>query len=352
MMDNERTMDRPVEISVVCPVTRFASDLAGVHREFRAVLARLGKSAEFLYVFDGPQPTAEQSLSTVDENEFPLRVLHLAKGFGEATALQVGFDNARGRLILTIPDRPQIDASAIAEVLARLDQGDEVVVTRREPRSDALLNRLQARAFHGLVRGFVGQDFHDMTCGLRGFTAEAARRLELYGDQHRFIPVIAVRCGYKVTEIPGAQHAENRRLRVYGPGVYLRRVIDILNIYFLTRFTRKPLRFFGLIGSAIGFAGFVISASLALKKIFFGAALSNRPLLLLGVLLLVLGVQVISIGLVGEIIIFLSTRREIPVVIEYREGGDEESGRGDEPDVAGASAGAGQGVGTSPTRMT
>jgi hypothetical protein len=147
-------------------------------------------------------------------------------------------------------------------------------------------------------------------------TLEAARKLDVYGDQHRFIPVIAVRCGYHVVEVPGAQHAENRKLRIAGPGIYLRRLLDVLNIYFLTRFTRKPLRFFGLVGSSIGLVGFAICAYLATAKLLGMTALSGRPLLLLGVLLLVLGVQITSIGLLGEIIIFLSARREQPEVAE------------------------------------
>jgi glycosyltransferase involved in cell wall biosynthesis len=316
---SRQTSDSEVELSIVCPVTMYAGDLSAVHREFREVVARTGRSAEFIYVLDGPNDAALESISRIVEDEFPVWVLRMAKGFGEATALQIGFERARGRLILTIPDRLQIDATVLARTLDRLDRGDEVVITRREPRSDALLNRIQTRVFHGLVRRLIGQNFQDMTCGVRGFTAEAARGLDLYGDQHRFIPVIAMRCGYRVNEIPGKQHPENRGLRVYEPGVYLRRVLDILNIYFLTRFTKKPLRFFGLVGSSIGFLGFLICAVVAIQKLVFSVGLSNRPLLLLGVLLIVLGVQIVSIGLVGEIIIFLSSRREIPAVEELAE---------------------------------
>lgn len=337
---NQATNER-IEVSIICTVTRFAGDVAAVHREFRDVVARSGRSAEFIYVFDGPWTGAEGSVSRIEEQVFPVRVFRLAASFGEATAMQIGIEQARGRYVLTIPDRHQIDAAVVLEVLRRLDQGTPVVVTRREPRRDALLNRIQARVFHGLVRRLVGQNFRDMACEVRGFTAEAARRLELYGDQHRFIPVIAVRLGYRVEEIPGRQHPENIGLRVYGPGTYLRRMLDILNIYFLTRFTRKPLRFFGLIGSAIGIVGFLICAVLAIEKVLLKITLSNRPLLLLGVLLIVLGVQVISIGLVGEIIIFLSTRREAPAVAEFRgepeEGGEApaDAGRPDQGDGAG-----------------
>jgi dolichol-phosphate mannosyltransferase len=171
---------------------------------------------------------------------------------------------------------------------------------------------MQSRVFHAMVRRLVGHDFRDMSCGLRGFTAESARRLELYGDQHRFIPVIATRLGYRVLEIPGGQHPDNRALRLRSPALYAGRLLDVLNIYFLTQFTRRPLRFFGAIGASCAAFGFGISAWLAAERLFGRVSLADRPLLLLGVLLIVVGFQVLSIGLLAEIIIFLSAKRETP----------------------------------------
>ncbi len=312
-----------VEVSVVCPVGVHATGLAASHREYADVLARTGCAAEFLYVIDGPREAASAEVLAIRDARFPVRVLRMARGFGEATALQIGFERARGRLVITIPDRPQIEAGLVAQILARLEAGDEAVVTRRWPRRDALPNRLQSRVFHALVRWAVNQDFHDLTCGLRGFTREAALALDLYGDQHRFIPVIAARNGLTVTELRGSQHAANLGLRLREPGVYARRVLDVLNILFLARFTRKPLRFFGLVGLALGTVGFVISAYLAVQRLLGFSALANRPLLLLGVLLIVLGVQVTAIGLLGEIIIFFASRRDAPEVREVAPAAEE-----------------------------
>jgi len=311
-------MTESPEISVICPVGKYVGDLAAVHREAREALLATGRRVEFIYILDGPSTNAERYLEQFGEDRFPVTVLRMARGFGEATALQVGFERAAGRLILTIPDRRQVTAETLLEVLARLDAGDAVVVTHRYPRSDAMFNRLQSRVFHALVRRLVGQNFRDMTCGVRGMTSEAARKLELYGDQHRFIPIIAIKRGYPVVEVPGRQHAANERLRVYGPGVYVRRLLDILNIYFLSRFTRKPLRFFGLIGAVIGTTGLALTGYLAVERLMGASALADRPLLLLGILLIVLGVQVTSIGLLGEITIFLAARRDTPEVSELR----------------------------------
>jgi dolichol-phosphate mannosyltransferase len=317
---------QPIEVSVICPVGTFVGDLAAVHREFREILRGTGRRAEFLYVLGGRNERAERGLAAIDESLFPVRVFRMAKGFGEAAKLEFAFEQARGRYVLIIPALFQVDPGGSAKILEHLDEGWEVVVTRREGRRDPLVNRLQSKVFHGLIRKMTGgQVFRDLTCGLRGLTVEAARKLDLYGDLHRFIPVLAARRGFRVLEIPVAQRSEDRALRVFGPGVYARRLLDILNVFFLTRFTRKPLRFFGLLGMASGLIGAILCAILAAQRLLVPIALANRPLLILGVLLVVLGVQLISIGLIGEVIIFLSARREIP---EVREVESEDPGGG------------------------
>ncbi|MDM7917275.1 MAG: glycosyltransferase [Candidatus Eisenbacteria bacterium] len=303
-------------LSIVCVPSDYAGDLAQVHRDFRDVLARGSYTAEFLYVLDGPRPAAEKSLASLQESRFPVSVHRMAKGFGQSAALQYAFERAQGRFVLTIPDRQQVEPEAILQVIAELEKGEEAVVTRREPRKDPLLNRIQSKVFHSLVRRLSGQSFRDMTCGLRGFTREAAARLDLYGDLHRFIPVLVARRGYLVKEIPVRQREEDRQLRMFGPGVYARRLLDILHVFFLTRFTRKPLRFFGLVGFALSFVGLAIAGLLALLRIFGGTSLADRPLLVLAIVLIILGVQVISIGLIGEIVIFLSPKQEEPNVRE------------------------------------
>ena len=164
--------------------------------------------------------------------------------------------------------------------------------------------RLQSSAFHVLVRGVSGGCFHDMGCGLRVLRREVAESLQLYGDLHRFIPLLALREGYRVAEIPLAQHPADARPRVYQPGIYVRRLLDIMTVFFLAKFTEKPLRFFGLLGSTLLGTGGLITLALLLQRLE-GIGIANRPLLLLGVLLLSLGIQLLGLGLVGEIIVYL-----------------------------------------------
>lgn len=297
-----------VDLSIVCVVGRLAGDMAAVHRETADVVTSLQRSAEFVYVFNGPHPEAEHALSRRDVGPIPVRVYRMAKGFGEASALDLGFSLARGKYVITIPDRFQAEPMGILRVLEALDRGYEVVVTRREPRRDPWINRLQSRIFHFFTRQLSGRRFRDMTCALRGLTREASRSLELYGDLHRFLPILAAAKGFRVEEVAVLQRDEDAQMRVFGPGVYARRLLDILHVFFLARFTRKPLRFFGLIGLAAATLGFLISGWLTVERLFGGKPLTDRPLLLLGVLLIVLGVQVASMGLIGELVIFLSAK--------------------------------------------
>jgi glycosyltransferase involved in cell wall biosynthesis len=313
---DESPVEGTIDVSVVCAVRPDTTDLAEMHAEIRRELAQTGRAIEFLYILPGRRAILDEQIARLEDPEGRIRVLRLARDFGEATALQVGFEHSRGKYVLTVPDRRQTDASVVREILTLLDDGHEVVVVRRDPRKDGLFNRLQSRVFHALTKALVWENLRDITCGVRGLTRKAAVRLDLYGDQHRFVPILARRSGYEVLEIPSPQHPANRTLRLFGPGVYVRRILDIFSIFFLARFTRKPLRFFGLIGSVMGMIGFAICLVLAYQRLFGKTALADRPLLLLGVLLLVLGVQVISLGLLGEVIIFLSSRRETPMVRE------------------------------------
>ena len=314
-----------IDVTVVCAVTRDAFELVEMHDEVRRQMSATGRRVEYLFVLPGSRASIDAQMSTIVAADPSVRVLRLARDFGEAASLQVGFEHARGTYVLTVPDCRQVDAAVLPEILDLLDRGQEVVVVRRDPRSDALFNRLQSRMFHALTKFLVWEELRDITCGVRGLTREVARDLDLYGDQHRFIPILARRIGYDVVEIPAPQHAANRSIRMFGPGVYVRRVLDILTIFFLARFTRKPLRFFGLIGAVLGVVGFAICATLGVQRVLGVTALGDRPLLLLGVLLLVLGVQLASLGLLGEVIIFLSSRRETPKAREIRDAGSSES---------------------------
>jgi hypothetical protein len=231
-------------------------------------------------------------------------VLRFAREFGETAALRLGIERSRGALILTLPAYFQVQPERIGQLLDAVEHGADMAVANRSPRLDSWLNRMQSRAFHRIIGGVSQQRFHDMACGVRAMTRPVAEALPLYGDLHRFIPALALREGYRVEEIPLAQHPSDARMRVYSPGVYFRRLLDIAAFFFLAKFTEKPLRFFGLVGSVFLAAGSLISVVLFIQRVE-GQGIANRPVLLLAVLLVALGVQLIGLGLVGEIIVHL-----------------------------------------------
>lgn len=290
-------------ISVIVPVVERADDLMTVYRSFAQALDDRGQPYEFLFVFDG-RWTPPPDLLAASRERPAVRLLRFAREFGETAALRLGIEKSRGELILTLPAYFQVQPEGIGKLLDAVTSGADMAVANRSPRLDSWLNRLQSRAFHSILGGISQQRFHDMACGVRAIRRNVAEALPLYGDLHRFIPALALREGYRVEEVSLAQHPSDARMRVYGPGVYVRRLLDITAFFFLAKFTEKPLRFFGLVGALFLAAGTITSLVLLIQRVE-GQGIANRPALLLAVLLVALGVQLIGLGLVGEIIVHL-----------------------------------------------
>jgi glycosyltransferase involved in cell wall biosynthesis len=295
-------------VSVVVPVTERCDDLAALYRDHAGVLRGSGRAFEFVFVVDGGFEAVVPRLEALARAGEPVRIVRLPRHFGEATALMVGLGRARGELIVTLSAYFQAAPAGLEALLARLGEGWDLAVSRRHPRVDSWINRLQNWGFHALTRRLSGVDLHDMSCGLRAMRRPVAHELELYGDLHRFIPLLAYQRGFRVTEVSVPQHADDTRTRLRRPGTYLRRLLDILTLVFLFKFVKKPLRFFGLIGAGLFGAGLAVSLALTVERVLGITALTERPLLVLGVLLMVLGVQVGSIGLLGEMIVFTHAR--------------------------------------------
>jgi glycosyltransferase involved in cell wall biosynthesis len=298
-----RTLADSGLISVVVPVVERADNLVAVYHAFARELDARPEEYEFLFVFDGRFTPPPELVALARENE-GVRLLRFARTFGETAALRLGIEKSRGDLVLTLPAYFQVQPEGIRLLLDAVSRGADMVVASRSPRLDSWLNRLQSRAFHSIVAGVSEQRFHDMACGVRAMRRAVAEALPLYGDLHRFIPALALREGFRVEEVSVPQHPGDARTRVYGPGVYMRRLLDIAAFFFLAKFTEKPLRFFGLVGSLFLSAGTILSLVLLIQRVE-GQGIANRPALLLAVLLLALGVQLIGLGLVGEIIVHL-----------------------------------------------
>jgi len=290
------------DVSVIVPVTERPEPLADVYLEAARAIAESGYSHEFLFVVEPFNRNAVDSLRVLAARGEPIRVIEAGHTVGESTLLKLGAERANGRVFVVLPAYRRVVASAIPRLITEVEKGADLANCRRWPRRDSWLNRWQTRLLHTMVAGLAGGQVQDVASGVRAMRPAVLREVPLYGDFFRFLPVLALREGYSVVEIDAEQHPTDAGVRLYSPGTYLRRAIDVFGLFFLARFTYKPLRFFGLIGTMLGAAGGTILVIMFFQRLG-GDGLADRPLLLLAVLLFTLGVQAIALGLIGEIIV-------------------------------------------------
>jgi len=293
---------RRVELSVVVPVGKRVDDLEALHHDYRRGLDRCGLTYEMIYVLDGNRDEGRK-LERLREGGEPIEIVKLGRSFGEATALMVGFANADGARLMTLPAYFQVDANEFPKLVAAAADVD-LVVAHRWPRRGGRIETWRRNGFHALLRAITRQSFNDLGCSVRIMSRRVANEITIYGDQHRLLPVLAAQQGFAVREIEVAQSLQDEFRGHYRPREYLHRLLDLFTVFFLTRFTKKPLRFFGMIGSATFAVGALFVAVLVVQRMLFDMPLADRPALLLSCLLLVLGVQLFALGLLGELIIF------------------------------------------------
>jgi glycosyltransferase involved in cell wall biosynthesis len=294
-------------------------DLEEILRQYGAEFREHGLAHEWLLVLDGlPEPKVARLKARVPAGE-PVRFLHFNQTFGEERSLASGYREARGRYVVTLPSYLQLDPGDIHPVLSALENDYDVVVGWRVPRVDPLVNRLQSWAFNRAMGSFTGVPLHDLNCGLVGMRRPVIDEVLVEGNVSRFLPILAHRQGFRVGEVRVRHLRERGRQGFFGVGVYVRRLLDVVALLFITRFTRKPLRFFGAAGGIAVLAGLLVCGYLVLD---FGmgwspeGSLRNSTSLVFGVALIVIGVQTFSIGLVGEIIIFTTARNTREYTVE------------------------------------
>ncbi len=313
--------DDNVEISAIIPVgKRHATDLLALFADYKSALDALGVKYEVIVVLDGPRPALAADVQRLLASGASIAVIGLTRRFGEATALVAGFQRARGRIIVTLPAYHQIRGSEIGKLVRALGVVD-LAIGRRWPRVGGRFEALRRNLFHRMLASVTGQRLHDLGCGARAMKRRVLEEITLYGDQHRFLPVLASRNGFKIMEIELQQSPLDRFAGGYALREYVRRALDICTVFFLVRFTKKPLRFFGMVGVSTFFVGAVLVAGLAIDRLVFGHPLADRPALLLSSLLVVLGMQLFALGLLGELVIFTHARDikdyQIEEVVRY-----------------------------------
>jgi glycosyltransferase involved in cell wall biosynthesis len=288
-------------LSVVVPLLDEEATLDQLYRELEAALAGAGLDWEVVFVDDGSTDGSYRELVRLHAAHLNVRVVRLRRNFGKAAALSAGIEVAAGEIIVTMDADLQDDPGEIPNLLAKLDDGFDVVSGWKCDRHDPFFRRFVSRVYNTATRLSTGVKLHDMNCGLKAYRAEVFEHVRLYGERHRFVPVLAHHLGFSVAELPVNHRArENGRSR-FGIERYLRAPFDLLTIVFMGRYRHRPLHLFGGVGVMASVAGAAILGYLTVDKLG-GSGIGGRPLLMLGVLLVVVGIQFLSLGLIGEML--------------------------------------------------
>ena len=288
-------------ISVVVPLRDEERTVALLYDEVRAALEPLARPWEVVYVDDGSTDGSWAALTLLHAAHENVRVVRLRRNFGKATALQAGFAEASGNVIVTMDADLQDDPAEIPRLLAKLDEGFDLVSGWKTRRRDPLSRRIVSKIFNSVTGWLSGVHLHDMNCGLKAYRAEAVRGVRLYGELHRFIPVLAHHRGFRVAELAVNHRAREHGRSRYGLERYVRGFLDLLTVSFLGRYRTRPLHLFGGLGLLLGSLGSGVLLYMVAIKIG-GEAIGGRPLLVLGVLLVVVGLQFFSLGLIAEMV--------------------------------------------------
>jgi glycosyltransferase involved in cell wall biosynthesis len=290
------------ELSVVIPIRNEAASLVELHRELSDTLVAWGRPYEILVIDDGSTDDSFQILSRLQALDPHLRVIRFRRNFGQTAAFAAGFDLARGRYIATCDGDLQNDPADIPRMVEALEGGCDIVCGWRKDRKDPFVSRrLPSMVANRLISAATGVTLHDYGCSLKVFRAEVVKPLRLYGEMHRFLPAIASEQGVAITETV-VNHRQRRHGRSnYGIGRTIRVLLDLLTVKFLLSYSTRPVQIFGLVGLAMGLPGAAILAYLAFERLVGHQSIANRPLLLYGILLFVTGVQLLTLGLLAEL---------------------------------------------------
>ncbi len=288
-------------ISVVVPVHDEERSVALLYDELAPVLEPLTEPWEAIFVDDGSSDGTFAALTRLHAANDNVRVVRLRRNFGKAAALQAGFEEAQGDVVVTIDGDLQDDPAEIPRLLAKLEEGFDLVSGWKTKRRDPVTRRILSRIFNAVTGRLSGLRLHDLNCGLKAYRAEVVHGLRIYGELHRFIPVLAYYRGFRVAELPVNHRPREHGRSRYGMERYVRGFLDLLTVTFMGRYRHRPLHLFGGVGLLLGAAGTIVLAYLTVLKLT-GEAIGHRPLLTLGVLLVVVGVQLVSLGLVSELV--------------------------------------------------
>lgn len=294
---------RVVDVSLVIPILDEEESVRELHHRLDEVLSSLPVSSEVIFIDDGSRDHTLDRLEELYAEDGRVRVLSFRRNFGKTAALLAGFSEARGRVIVTMDGDLQDDPAELPRFLQAVEEGNDVVSGWKRVRHDPFSKTLPSRLFNAVVRRSTGIPLHDFNCGFKAYRREVVDELKLYGELHRFIPVMAFRRGFTIGEIPVQHHPRRFGRSKFGAGRFLRGLLDFVMVHFLTRYMQRPLQLFGVLGAALWALGCLGFAYLLVLKLL-GQSLfgSHGPLLFLSGILFVAGIQLFMLGLVGEML--------------------------------------------------
>jgi glycosyltransferase involved in cell wall biosynthesis len=293
-----------IELSIVIPVFNEVENVKLVHDRLRTVLDGLENDSEIIFVDDGSLDGTHEVLKEILARDSRVRVIRLRRNFGQAAAFSAGFDFSRGEVIITMDGDLQNDPGDIPHLLEKIEEGYDIVSGWRLKRKDIFLTRrLPSVAANALISKVTGIKLHDYGCSLKAYRKEVVKNVRLYGELHRFIPALASWMGVRVAETPVNHFPRKHGRSKYGLGRTVKVFLDLITVKFLLDYATRPLQIFGLAGILSFGAGTALAIYLSIQRLFFGVGLSNRPILLLAILLIMLGVQFVVMGLLGELIV-------------------------------------------------
>lgn len=298
----ERIRSSFKKISIIIPLYNEEESVTPLSHDIRKAISRLNTDYEVIFIDDGSTDLSLQKLKEITKTDKRFRYFSFRKNYGKSAALQVGFKAATGDVVVTMDADLQDDPQEIQNLIKKLEDGFDLCSGWKKKRQDPFVKKISSKFFNFVTRVISGIKIHDFNCGLKAYKKEVVENVKVYGELHRYIPVLAKWQGYTVTEVPVMHHPRRYGKTKFGISRFFKGFIDLITVIFVTRYIKRPMHFFGFLGAIAFFVGIIILGYLTLLWIQ-GHPLSNRPMIFLGMLLIIVGVQLFAVGLLGEVIV-------------------------------------------------
>lgn len=298
------------KVSVVVPLLNEEDSLRMLVNEIHKAVQTIRIDYEILFIDDGSTDRSLDIIKELTKTNKRVKFISFRKNYGKAAALQVGFQAVTGDAVITMDADLQDDPAEIPNLLVKLSEGYDLVSGWKKKRFDPFIKKHTSKFFNWSTRIMTGIKIHDNNCGLKAYRTEVVKNVTIYGELHRYVPVLAHYKGFKVSEIVVKHHPRRFGKTKYGISRFFKGYIDLITVMFTTRYIKRPLHFFGLLGSVSALLGVLVNLYLTYEWFFYNISLSRRPLLFLGMLLIIVGIQFFSIGLIGEILVYNKHNKE------------------------------------------